>query len=31
MADSLDKLQSLWTQMEEQIARVRGSPAVGGS
>src|SRR5882672_5369196 len=30
MADSLDKLQSLWTQMEEQIARVRGSPAVGG-
>src|SRR4051812_12551898 len=30
MADSLDKLQSLWTQMEEQIARVRGTPAVGG-
>src|SRR3954470_2529880 len=30
MADSLDKLQSLWMQMEEQIARVRGSPAVGG-
>src|ERR1051325_8797577 len=29
MADSLDKLQSLWTQMEEQIARVRATPAVG--
>src|SRR6185436_5182967 len=30
MSDSLDKLQSLWLQMEEQIARLRGSPAVGG-
>jgi hypothetical protein len=30
MADSLDKLQSLWSQMEEQIARLRGTPAVGG-
>src|SRR5436305_12334975 len=29
MADPLDKLQSLWTQMEEQIARVRATPAVG--
>src|SRR6476646_9913845 len=29
MADSLDKLQSLWSQMEEQIARLRGTPAVG--
>ena len=30
MADPLDKLQSLWSQMEEQIARLRGTPAVGG-
>src|SRR5947209_16168085 len=29
MADPLDKLQSLWSQMEEQIGRLRGSPAVG--
>src|SRR5438045_7741541 len=29
MADRLDKLQSLWTQMEEQIARLRATPAVG--
>src|SRR6266568_1343216 len=29
MADPLDKLQSLWLQMEEQIARLRGTPAVG--
>src|SRR2546421_727083 len=30
MSDPLDKLQSLWSQMEEQIARLRGTPAVGG-
>lgn len=30
MPDSLDKLQSLWSQMEEQIARLRATPAAGG-
>ena len=30
MADPLDKLQSLWSQMEEQVARLRGAPAVEG-
>jgi len=29
MPDALDKLQSLWSQMEEQVARLRGTPAVG--
>ncbi|HEV8608117.1 MAG TPA: GTPase domain-containing protein [Tepidisphaeraceae bacterium] len=30
MSDPLDKLHNLWSQMEEQITRLRGTPAVGG-